>query len=59
MAIPRDQLTNRDKQIDQLSHLLAMTTAQNGELTQQLPPPRQPIIATLKRGLKEISCRIH
>ena len=55
----RDQLTNRDKQIDQLSHLLAMTTAQNGELTKQLPPPRQPIIATLKRGLKEISCRIH
>ena len=55
----RDQLTNRDKQIDQLSHLLAMTTAQNGELTQQLPPPRQPIIATLKRGLKGISCRIH
>ena len=55
----RDQLTNRDKQIDQLSHLLAMTTVQNGELTKQLPPPRQPIIETLKRGLKRISCRIH
>ena len=44
----RDQLTNRDKQIDQLSHLLAMTTQQNGELTRQLPPPRESVLTKLK-----------
>ena len=44
----RGQLTNRDKQIDQLSHLIAMTQAQNSDLTKQLPPPRPPIIARLK-----------
>lgn len=36
----RDQLSARDKQIDQLSQLLAMTTHQNGELTKQLPPAK-------------------
>ena len=37
----RDPLTSRDKQLDQLSHLLAMPTQQHTVLTNQLPPPRK------------------
>ena len=44
----RDPLTSRDKQLDQLSHLLAMPTQQHTVLTNQLPPPRKPILARLK-----------
>ena len=44
----RRQLSNRDTQIDQLNHLLAMTTQQNSTLTQQLPAPKQPILDRLK-----------
>ena len=44
----RDQLSNRDTQIDQLNQLLAMTTQQNSTLTQQLPAPKQPILTRLK-----------
>lgn len=44
----RGQLSNRDTQIDQLNQILAMTTAQNSTLTQQLPAPRKPILDRLK-----------
>lgn len=44
----RNQLGKRDEQIDKLSHLLAMTSAQNGELTKQLPPPRESFLPRLK-----------
>jgi len=42
------QLSNRDDQINQLNQLLAMSTAQNSELTKQLPPPRQSFLPRLK-----------
>ena len=42
------QLSNRDNQINQLNQLLAMTSAQNSELTKQLPPPRQGVLTKLK-----------
>ena len=44
----RDQLASRDKQIDQLSHLLAMTTQQNGTLTKRLPQQRESWLSRLK-----------
>ena len=47
----RDQLASRDKQIDQLAHLLAMTTQQNGALTNRLPQPRESWLSRLKTRL--------
>ena len=55
-----DQLSSKDTQIDQLNQILAMTSAQNAELTRQLPAteriakaledpaPKQPILSRLK-----------
>ena len=48
IAYLREQLATKDKQIDQLSKLLAMTTQQNTAITKQLPPPRQTLIGTIK-----------
>ena len=36
-----DQLKEKDKQIDQLQHLLAMAAAEKTELLKQLPPPAE------------------
>ena len=47
----RDQLASRDKQIDQLSHLLAVTTQQNGALTNRLSQPRESWLSRLKTRL--------
>ena len=35
-------------QVDRLTQVLAMQTQQNSVLTNQLPPPRQPILTRLK-----------
>ena len=47
-----DQLQSENahlrEQVDRLTQVLAMQTQQNSVLTNQLPPPRQPILTRLK-----------
>ena len=49
------QLSNRDNQINQLNQLLAMTSAQNGELTKQLPAPRQSLLHQLRSAIARLT----
>ena len=51
------QLSNRDNQINQLNQLLAMTSAQNSELTKQLPAPRQSLLCQLRSVISRLTVR--